>query len=105
MSDFMDADTAYKMVALKQAYKNMVKHRLGRLRPLSIPDKMLRPIALRLESVYLAKLFVEGQFHCMPREWCTSNFKQCFPPPSAVFSGRCWERYEEYTNRGIRDAT
>jgi len=103
----LKVDKAVKMVALKRAYRRLVAGRLNRKTVVfNIPDGLLRPVAEKLKDFRLAEIFVEAQFHAMPREWCQDHFQGLvYPPMNVVFGGRCWDRFEEYSERGIRDAT
>ena len=99
------SDIIFKIAALKKAYRGLRAGRLGKIQIyLPIEDSTVREVAEKLENVSLAVLFVESQFHCMPLDWCIRQFHREYPPVEVVFSGKCWDRYEEYCERGIRDA-
>ena len=99
-------DTEFKMFVLKNVYRNMVANRLRKKACYCrVPSKFVRLVAVKLENVKLAKLFVEAQFHTMPLEFCVKTFNRKYPPVSTVFSGQCWVRYREYIERGIHDTT
>ena len=99
-------DTDFKMFVLKNVYRNMVANRIKRKTCYCrVPSKFVRLVAEKLENVKLARLFVEAQFHAMPLEFCIKTFNRKYPPVSTCFSGRCWERYATYLERGVKDAT
>ena len=97
---------AYKITFLRAAYRKMAAARMKKKNCLiPISDSILRRVAERLEHASLAVLFIESQFHAMPPDWCQERFGKPYPPVAVVFGGRCWDRYDEYNERGIRDAT
>lgn len=91
------------VVALCKAYRLAVAHRLRRRRWFGAArgGGPLRRVAERLPDVRLARLFVEAQFAAMPHRWCLAKFGRPYPPMVIVCGGRCWERYQEYVERGI----
>jgi len=89
---------------LKVKYRKMVANRL-RSRRCYVKAECagLMKVALKLESINLAGLFVEAQFWCMPVDFCLDKFKIKYPPAVVCFGGSCWRRYKDYIERGIRD--
>jgi len=62
-------------------------------------------VARKIQDIKLIKLFVEAQFHAMPPKFCLEKFGRRYPPVNVVFGGNCWGRYQDYVERGVRDAT
>lgn len=50
----------------------------------------------------MVELFIESQFNSMPEAWCIKTFKVKYPPARVCFGGKCWMRYVEYTDAGVR---
>jgi len=103
-----DHDTLnFRMFVLKNVYRKMAAHRTGR-KPSGwhrVSNKSVKSVAQELGNIKLARLFVEAQFYAMPLDFCVKTFKKKYPPVSVCFGGKCWVRYREYIEHGIRDAT
>jgi len=65
--------------------------------------KLVGEVAQKLKNPSFAVLFIEAQFSSMPYSFCMDKFSKPYPPASVVFGGRCFERYDNYKKRGIRD--
>lgn len=103
----MKRNTSFVVFALKTHYYRMVAHRLHRKTFVrkEMPMELMNVVAKRLGKAELTKLFMEAQFWQMSPDFCMKAFNRSYPPPNVVFGGRCWERYDEYVKRGIRDGT
>jgi hypothetical protein len=101
-----DNDLYLKCEALCKHYKDMAAARVGMTMFYPKINKgPVMEVAKILEDIKLARLFVEAQFHNLSKDFCWRRFKRAYPPINVVFGGKCWNRYREYVNRGIRDAT
>jgi len=87
------------------AYRVAVKNRCKRQMLVKVPDGIAEDVARELGDMKLVNLFIKSQFHSMPIEFCKKHFKRIYPPASVCFGGNCWERYENYINRGINDGS
>ena len=90
--------------ALQTAYRKWVQRRARRSFPVKITDVQVTAVAADIKDVRECKLFVEAQFYYLNREFCQDKFNRPYPPVNVVFGGKCWKRYNDYINRGIRDA-
>ena len=98
------SNTDFTVFALKSCYRNMVAQRLRKDKWFGyVPTKIIKPVAEQLKHVKLAKLFVEAQFRCLPPSFCKKKFGVSYPPVAVCFGGKCFERYEDYVQRGVRD--
>lgn len=103
----MGNSMALVVFTLKNKYRKAVAHRLHKDTWLGgkFSEGQLGIIACNLGNINFVGLFIEAQFHCMPIDFCKDKFKRTYPPANVCFGGRCWERYEEYKDRGIRDGS
>jgi len=102
----MDDSTGLIILALKVNYCKMVAIRLRQRHWFGKVSKIaLRPVAEQLKELKLAKLFVESQFSGLSSEFCKEKFGVAYPPVNVVFGGKCFKRYYDYIERGVRDAT
>lgn len=90
---------------LLSAYKSAVKNRCKKYKMIRIPAGIADDVAKELSSSKLAKLFIKSQFHAMPVKFCREKFNRNYPPVSVCFGGLCWERYQNYLDRGINDGS
>ena len=91
-------------LSLKNNYRSMVAARIGKDKFCGrMNDDSVDKVAGILGDTRLCRLFVEAQFWSMPPCFCEVNFKRKYPPANICFGGKCWNRYREYIDRGVRD--
>ena len=95
----------FNKMRLVSAYKSAVKNRCKIHKMVRIPAGIVDDVAEELSGPKLAGLFIRSQFHAMPVKFCREKFNRNYPPPNVVFSGLCWERYQNYLDRGIDDGS
>ena len=100
----MSNNVRFKVFALKHHYKMMVANRLRKsIWRGHVSDTALKKVAERLTDIRFAKIFVEAQFDSMPEDFCMEKFGVKYPPVNVVFGGKCWDRYREYVDKGVRN--